>query len=140
MAVINELPTQGGGKWELLWTNSNPNVAFSTTADVAIDWSKYQLVFVLLKYASDSAYPTELHEVKRDMTFSGKNTTMTYSRPEQVSGGGMTIAYRQYQVNSSGIRITNTGGYTNANTNDRHGNNVFCIPVAVYGVKRLNLG
>lgn len=123
-----------------IWVNPNPNIAFSTTTDVAIDWSKYQHVFVLLKYASDSAYPTEFHELKNDMTYSGRNTTMTYSRPEQVSGGGMTIAYRQYQVNSSGIRITNTGGYANVNTNDRQVNNVFCIPVAIYGTGKLVQG
>ena len=140
MPVINQVPRPGGGKWELLWPNPNPNVAFSTTTDVAIDWSKYQHVFVLLKYASDSAYQTELHEIKHDMTFSGRNTTMVYPRPEQVSGGVMTVAYRQYQINSNGIRIFNVGGYANVNSTDKQANNVFCIPVTIYGVKRLNLG
>lgn len=137
MPVVNKLPTQG--KMKEIWSNPNPNVAFSTTTDVAIDWSKYQHVFVLLKYASDSAYPTEFHEIKHDMTFSGKNTTMAFPRPEQVSGGGLTIAYRQYQINSSGIQISATAGYM-TNTNDRATNNSFCIPVAIYGTGKLVQG
>lgn len=123
----------GGGKGTLLWTNPNPNSAITSNIDVPIDWSAYSHIYAEMKYASDSTYDEEYHELKHNLTFSGKTTTMNFARPEPNSSGDISVAYRYYQVNSSGIRITGTAGYANVNNSARYANSVFCIPVAIYG-------
>lgn len=135
MAVYNNLPAPAGLNLEPIWTNLNPNVSMTSALDIAIDWNTYSRIFCKLKYAADSAYVQELVEMKHDQGFAGKITTLNFSRPEPNSAGSITIAYRQYQINSNGIRFLATAGYTNTNSNDRATNSIFCIPVEIYGVR-----
>lgn len=123
----------GSGKGTLLWTNPNPNSAISSNIDIPVDWSAYTHVYADVIYATNTTYEAEYHELKNDRTYSGKTTTMTFSRPEPNSAGNITISYRYYQVNANGIRIMNTAGYVNTNDSERATNNVFCIPQAIYG-------
>lgn len=122
----------GNGKGTKIWENPNPSASITSNIDIAIDWASVQHVYADLIYASNSNYPTEYHELQSDLTYANKNKTMTISRAEPNTAGDLTVAYRIYQINSNGLRITGTAGYTNARSSDYGSNAVFCIPQAIY--------
>ena len=48
MAIINNLPSRGGVKMELLWSNPNPDSIFNPTT-IQINLAKYQIVGIVFK-------------------------------------------------------------------------------------------
>ena len=61
MPSYNELP-QGSGKWELLWTNPNPNSAINSPITVQMDMTPYEKVFVSMKVSYNTTNPPALIE------------------------------------------------------------------------------
>ncbi len=129
MAVYNNLPTQGGGKWELLWTNPNPTSAINSAITVQHDMTQYEYVFVsMCASTTHTNYPI-LVQSRRGSTWVACNqeTTDTW------------MSYRRFAWNDTQFQIGYTAGYSYHNGGNATGG-TYGIILAVYGVKRLNLG
>ena len=129
MPVVNELPQGGGGKWELLWTNPNPNSAISSPITVRMDMTPYERVFVQMKVSNGSGQQVSLVEHIEGSNWIGMHQT----------GTDTWMAYRWFTHNPTQFSIGADGGYMYHNGSKGTGSQ-YGIPVAVYGVKRLNLG
>lgn len=129
MPVINELP-QSGGKWELLWTNPNPNSAISSPITIQHDMTQYEKVFVALKFQTTSQNTDAVLVEHRE----GSNWIGCHAL-----GTSTNMCYRWFTHNPTQFSIGADGGWVSHSgshgSSSSHG-----IPVAVYGVKRLNLG
>lgn len=121
MPVINGLPTQGGGKWELLWTNPSPNASFSPRT-LNIDLTPYEYFVVECKATTTSVgYQYNIVSI---------NTTWEYI----CMACGGTYDVRSCTFTDSSITIANAQWSPSATVNNEH-----IIPLNIYGVKKLNL-
>ena len=127
MAVINDLPTQGGGKWELLWTNPNPNAGISSAIVQYMDLTPYERIFVAIKA---SATATDIQLVEH---IAGQTHIGVFQKAEDWVG------YRYMMRDDNHFEISGPAGFVYI-TSGKGEAITYCIPVAVYGVKRLNLG
>ena len=120
----------GGGtqKWDLLWENPNPSSTMGAT-NVPVDFSKYDKVFVLMKpHMGYAARDYRLIEIcQGDLQIMCAQVRDTW------------IGYRKTTVTATQITFTATAGYVYHNGGGASGT-AYCIPVAVYGVKKVKLG
>ena len=145
MAVINELPTQSGGKWELLWTNPNPTGNFSSNVTINVDTSEYEQFFAFVKMTSGSTQSSIYVSLTKDASSSfGLMSISTINSAGASSSSDRVLRFRRYQIYSDRIVIyggSSVAGYIYIGTGSKDTNRQdVCIPTAVYGVKRLNLG
>lgn len=122
MPVINQVPRTGGGKWELLWTNSSPNSAFSPRT-LNIDFTPYEYFVVECKLSTTS-------------NGSQYNVVLVNATEKYLSMAcGGTYDVRNCTFTTSSITIPNAQWSPSATVNNEH-----IIPLNIYGVKKLNLG
>ena len=124
MAIINNLPTRGGVKMELLWSNPRPTSAMASSTNVPFDFTKYDMVFVQVKpystYADSNARFIQV--TKTDKWLGVHVPTDTFA------------SYRNITVTDAGITFGTTAGYSYHNGGNATGTS-YCIPIAVYGYK-----
>ena len=133
MAVINNLPMRGV-KAELLWSNPNTSSDFaSQTINVNKNLSDYEQVFILTKgHKANNDAQSLLCELRKDVTSYNK---MLWIGWYNTSSGTQYVNYRQYRVTTQ-TNIWFGGGayiYTDGGTATGNG---YCVPIAIYGVKK----
>ena len=131
MPVINELP-QSGGKWELIWTNPNPTSAINSPITVRHDMTPYEYVFVSIAVSTTHTANPWLVQARRDSSWIAVHVEGNGTGYNWMSYRWFTWNPTQFSIGADAGYVYHGGGSTSGGT--------YAVPLAVYGVKRLNLG
>lgn len=119
MAVINELPTRGGVKMELLWANSLPSQTF-TGKNVSLDLNNYDTLLLVCIDATGTQNRVKNHILKKGYQ-------------NAISHFGFGASYQHYYrlttVSNAGITFDNCVLAGSGTQNDH------IIPLFIYGIK-----
>ena len=117
---------------DLLWTNPDPNSAF-TPQTISLDLSSYSMVYIVFKISSDAGYTLLGGSLglKRD-TLNDTDNTFVFGIQNNTAGSGFVYyAQRNYGVSSSGIIFSIGMNAFSGATQNNYG-----IPYQIYGIKQ----
>ena len=123
MAIINNLPTRGGVKMDLLWSNPNPKSAMSSSLTVNFNFNDYDVVLIQTSphanYDEDAWIYIQVKSNDRWLGIHVAHDTFA--------------SYRNITITSTGITFGTTAGYSYHNGGNATGSS-FCIPERIYGI------